>query len=161
MLNIDDVHGWVNEGPAPNLAYERLTIGPAVLGTREWDYEYEPPESYGQLSFVTSSRHDESSVSEAKSAFSTRRVGASLGIRLGADDMDLAEADELLVWGDQIYFARMVSEGETLGHVVVARRDKTVLFAGFGLISFEDKESVDRYLVPVLERAANYRLPEP
>jgi hypothetical protein len=160
VINAFDVYGWVGEGAPPDAAWEALDIGPSVLGSREWDYEYEAPEGPEQYTFVSSSRSDESTVSEARSSFSTLKMGADFGVRVLADGVELQDASELLTWGDEQYFARMVAETGAIGHVVLVRRGKTVLFAVFGVVVFEDAEAVEAFLVPVLERAAGYRLPE-
>ncbi len=160
VVNIVDVQGWVDDAGAPDTQWEQLDIGPSVLGTREWDYEYEPPDDAEQVAFVSSSRSDELSQSEARSTFSTLKFGAGVGVRMIAEGVELEDTSELLSWGDEAYFARMVGEVGPIGQVVVVRRGRTVLFAVFGPVWFSDAEAVDEFLVPVLDRAADYHLPE-
>lgn len=161
VLNVFDVYGWVEDGPVPDAAWEVLDIGPSILGSQEWDYEYEAPESDDQRCFVSSSRNDESTASEARSTFSTLKFASGLGAGMIGEDIEVVDVSEMLRWGDQRYLGRMDGANGPVGHILVVRRDKTVLFAVFGVVYFADAEAVDEFLVPVLERAASYELAPP
>ena len=156
VINIFDVYGWVEEGDAPDAAWEVLEMGPSFLGSQEWDYEYDAPESEDQWCFVSSSRTDESTASEARSTFSTLKFASGLGARMIGEDIEVVDVSEMLVWGDQNYLGRMDGTEGPVGHILVTRRDKTVLFAVFGVVYFADAEAVEEFLVPVLERAVSY-----
>ncbi len=158
VINAFDVYAWVGQGTEPAAAWEQLDVGPAFLGSRDWDYEYEAPESDDQMTFVSSSRTDEGTTSSARSTFSTLKFAAGLGAGMMADDVEVTDVSELLTWGDQRYLGRMDGPNGPFGHIVVVRRDTTVLFAVFGAVYFEDEAAVDEFLVPVLERAASYEM---
>ncbi len=159
LVNVFDVADWAEAEEPPNPAFENFTIGPDILGLREWSYEYDEPEGTPITYFVSSARTDAASASRARSEFRKTKTATLMGVRIGGGDIEVTDRSELLQWGDEAYLGQMEKEAGVVGQIVLVRRDQVVLLALFGGVWFEDEAAVQEWLVPVLERAVAYELP--
>jgi len=104
--------------------------------SRELTYEYDSPKDDEPYIIVTVSH--EGSPSDAQITFQAEWSGQRLGLNIADSDMDMEETNSFYSVGDQSRFANITSDGEVVGHVLVARHGTSVYAFSIAGFTMED-----------------------
>ncbi len=109
---------------APQDEYEKFEKVRYIDQSLEVNYEYDSPSEDDPYILVTVSH--ERSISDAMTTYTASWSGQQMGLNIADSDLDLVERDSFYSVGDQSRFANITYEGEIVGHVLVARKGKSV-----------------------------------
>lgn len=93
----------------------------------EYEYDWEEDDEGAPPVWIVSEAEINANAEDASESLEYRVKAYALGIAASGADVDVVEDADLFPWGDEAYAARTVSEGYTLGNIVVVRQGRTVL----------------------------------
>jgi len=108
----------------PKEEYEKFEKVRYIDESLEVSYEYDSPSDEDPYILVTVSH--ERSISDAMMTFTAEWSGQQMGLNIADSDLDLVEPDSFYSVGDQSRFANITYDGAIVGHVLVARKGKSV-----------------------------------
>ena len=132
------------ELPKNFAAYETFVREQWIDGSYSIEYTFEPPEGQG-LPFLYSYAEIERTHAEACSDYNTSNLGFKIG------GVTARERNEVFKYGDKSRFALLVDEGEPYGNLFNMCDGKTAFFVLVSGIYFEDAESWQQIVGPVLK----------
>jgi predicted Zn finger-like uncharacterized protein len=124
-------------------------------GSRELEYEYEPPEGAASVLYVTHSIGVEGSAEDARYAYGGLRIGTNIGVNL-EDKVRQVERNDLWRWGDESRCVVLYNGNAKVGNIFMARKGKRYFQLVISGIYFDDAESIRQLLQPFLDKLDSY-----
>ena len=143
------------EGVEVDPAAESIVKTRYFDGSFDIDYEYTHPGE--QPLYVQSSVHFEPSVSDARTTYRALGVGLTMGLSLSGEEIEQAERNDLLKWGDESRCAILTAQGQPVGNFFVARQDRRVFHVLISGHVIEDPQALRELVEPHLKRLESYQ----
>lgn len=147
VMTVDDLSPWMYEH-TPLPSGETLTRREFLDGSFELEYMYDDPELYIYCCVTV-----EKNPGDAKTIYESIQIGNSIGARMDDHNMREIPQDHVFKWGDESRFTQVTYDGAPGGNHLIARKGNHVIEILFSGVYFDERESLNELLIPVLNRA--------
>jgi hypothetical protein len=137
--------------------FESLEKTRYIDKTADVEYEYEDASEDAPL-YIHCSVHEESSRQDAKGVYLTMQASVLAGLHLAAEGVEQVERNDLFRWGDDSKCGLLVSGGFNVGNYFFARQGNKVYCLLISGVCLEDRASLQRLLLPKLQRLEGHKL---
>lgn len=123
-------------------------------GSLEIEYEFETPEDFEKPFYIAVTVGLERSTADALLTYKAEKGGVGIGASIGGVEME--EQEGFFEWGDESFFATLVTEKGPGGSVFGGRKGKktySIMIAG---LYFDDAAEWEQFIQPKLDYLVSY-----